>query len=354
MIFVSVIGDSISTFEGYNPSGYSVFYNAEMQQRNGLSGVYDTWWAKVNQALHAFICVNNAYSGSRVTGNGFPAASCIERISYLKTAVYDPDMILIYIGFNDFGYGVSVSQNKPAGQSRIKDPSYFEDAYALMIDRVKEQYPHSEIVCGTLMRTRIKNNENWAFPENYAGQNFEDFNNAIRRIAGEKNVYLADVGALNTRYETLDGSHPTLEGHQTIADGWIKCLTELDLIRPSAEACIWSYHTNKKNDFSAYMVFQALSREKLLLAFDGSGNLMELNYRGNAVIPVFTSPDEIGRIMPAAVRPGYLRDHINILLSGGKQIVVNPFSSPEKQFFIPHEAVGKTLKPLIDNEKRQR
>ena len=81
---------------------------------------------------------------------------------------------------------------------------------------------------------------------------------------------------------------------------------------------------------------------------------MELNYRGNAVIPVFTSPDEIGRIMPAAVRPGYLWDHINILLSGGMQIVINPFSSPGKQFFITHEAIVKTLKPLIDNEKRQR
>ena len=101
------------------------------------------------------------------------------------------------------------------------------------------------------------------------------------------------------------------------------------------------------------MVFRALSREKLLLAFDGSGNLMELNYRGNAVIPVFTSPDEIDKNMPAAVRPGYLRDHINALLSGGKQIVVNPFSSPEKQFFITHEAIVKTLKPLIDSNKRQ-
>ena len=28
------------------------------------------------------------------------------------------------------------------------------------------------------------------------------------------------------RYETLDGSHPTAKGHNTIADAWIKSLAE--------------------------------------------------------------------------------------------------------------------------------
>ena len=53
MKLVSILGDSISTFEGYNPLGYSVFYDQEMQNKNGLKTVYDTWWAKVNQALGA-------------------------------------------------------------------------------------------------------------------------------------------------------------------------------------------------------------------------------------------------------------------------------------------------------------
>ena len=58
MRLVSIVGDSISTFEGFNPPGYAVFYDKEMIERNGLRTVYDTWWAKVNQALHAFLCVN--------------------------------------------------------------------------------------------------------------------------------------------------------------------------------------------------------------------------------------------------------------------------------------------------------
>ncbi len=56
-MFVSILGDSISTYSGYNPKGYTVFYDAEMQKRNGLYSAYDTWWAKVNQELRAYLCV---------------------------------------------------------------------------------------------------------------------------------------------------------------------------------------------------------------------------------------------------------------------------------------------------------
>ena len=39
-------------------------------------------------------------------------------------------------------------------------------------------------------------------------------------------MYLADVGAYESRYESLDGSHPTAEGHRTIAEAWIKSPVE--------------------------------------------------------------------------------------------------------------------------------
>lgn len=39
---ISVLGDSISTFEGYNPAGYEVFYDNIVSHNNGLSSVDDT------------------------------------------------------------------------------------------------------------------------------------------------------------------------------------------------------------------------------------------------------------------------------------------------------------------------
>lgn len=229
MILVSILGDSISTFEGFNPYGYSVFYDADKQRLNGLSDVYDTWWAKVNQALHAYLCVNNSFSGSKVTGDCFPAASCIERVSQLRTAEYVPDIILVYIGFNDFGSGINIRNET---FNNTTDVSCFEGAYAVMLDRIKEQYPRAKVVCGTIMRTKVRTNTDWQFPEMFSGIKLEDYNNAIRRITTSKSVYLADFGPMNIRYETLDGSHPTKEGHQTIADAWIKCLSKLGLANP--------------------------------------------------------------------------------------------------------------------------
>lgn len=226
MKLISILGDSISTYAGYTPKGYSVFYDEKMQSQNGLKSVYDIWWAKVNQALHTYLCVNNSYSGSRVTGKDFPSASSDERIINLRTNMYSPDIILVYIGFNDFGNGVEIYGK---GLKRIAggNPLIFADAYKNMLSKLKREYPQSRIICGTLLRTTIKGNRKWIFPEMYAGKRFEDYNIAIRRISKKQNCYLADMGSLDIRYETLDGSHPTAEGHLTIANAWIKCLFDL-------------------------------------------------------------------------------------------------------------------------------
>ena len=145
MRLVSIMGDSISTYEGYNPEGFSVFYDTDMQNRNGLTSVYDTWWAKVNQALHAFLCVNNSYSGSRVTGKNFPSGSSDKRIRFLSSAKHRPDMILVYLGCNDFGYGVPVSRKAVyelytsigLEPNIMPDQDYFEDSYDLMIKKIR-------------------------------------------------------------------------------------------------------------------------------------------------------------------------------------------------------------------------
>ena len=234
MILVSILGDSISTYEGFNPPGYAVFYDKTMQERNGMYSVYDTWWAKVNQALHAYLCVNNSYSGSMVSGISFPSGVSNERLSNLRTEKYIPDYIFIYLGFNDFGRGIRITSDNKR-MSFPPNPEFFEDAYDIMLKTVKSYNPMSKIVCGTLIRTKIKGKTEWDFPEKYAGIEFEDYNNVIRYTSQKNGCYLADVGLSGVRYETLDGSHPTKDGHITIAESWIRCLTELDLIKPATE-----------------------------------------------------------------------------------------------------------------------
>lgn len=225
MLMVSIIGDSISTYSGYNPKGYAVFYDDINQRKNGLTSVYDTWWAKVNQSLHAYLCVNNSYSGSKVSGCAFPSANCKERTSSLHTKECKPNIILVYIGYNDFGKGIKIK----SGLFDNNKDQFFYDMYLKMVQSIKQNYPSSTIICGTLMRGYVKNS-NWIFPESYAGIPFDNYNAAIRKAAKKAGVKIADLTSFPDRYETLDGSHPTAKGHLTIAKAWIYCLKDMNLV----------------------------------------------------------------------------------------------------------------------------
>ena len=169
--------------------------------------------------------MNNSYSGSRVSGKVFPAGESKVRILNLRTEKNSPDYILIYIGINDFANGVPDQIHCPI---QIRKNT-FEGAYNRMLKSIRTQYPNATVVCGTLMRTTIKDRNGWHFPEEYAGNSFEEYNHTIRRVCRKNRCCLADLSALDVRYETLDGTHPTVCGHDTIAAAWIRCLDVLGL-----------------------------------------------------------------------------------------------------------------------------
>ena len=338
MRFVTIVGDSVSTYEGYNPQGYSVFYDEVMQRENGLKSVYDTWWAKVNQALYGLLCVNNSYSGSKVSGGEFPAATSEQRINMLQTREFSPDYILIYIGFNDFGNGVPVSTNHTTfGLSGNYD--FFEDAYDIMLQKIMLKIPTAKIICGTIMRTEIKGKEAWRFPEHYGGIGLEDYNDAIRKVAKRNNCIVADVSSLGMKYETLDGSHPTANGHQTIAEAWIRCLADLDLLKPSIETCIKMYNANRDNYICFDMVLDALFKERVLMMFNESEKIIGITRNGKTIIPVFTSPNEVKHIDSVQVRTVLLADYMEKIKFLKLDLMVNPYSQASKQCIIPYTAL---------------
>lgn len=221
---ISIIGDSISTYYGFVPDGYKVYYNEEIALENQLTSVDDTWWRIVCKHLGAEICVNNSYSSSRVSGNGFPCASSDERTSSLHTEGAAPDLILLYIGANDFGRGIGIKENPFFYKEAI-----FYDAYKNMLQKIMHNYPDSQIICATLMKSSVKDNPQWEYPRSKTGISLEEYNEAIREIANNIGVLVADLEALNTPYETLDTLHPTREGHRTIATAWITQLNRIGI-----------------------------------------------------------------------------------------------------------------------------
>lgn len=225
----SILGDSISTYYGYNPDGFSVFYDVPCCQRNGLQTVNDTWWMQVINHYNGILGINNSYSGSRVSGKTFPSANQENRLLYLKSEnETSPDYILIYLGFNDFGAGVHINPNR---MSFHKTVDYFGKAYNVFLQRLKKLFPESVIICGTLMRTYIGSKSEWVFPDYHNGHTpFDRYNDVIADTCRRNAVCLADLSKLSIKYETQDGSHPTVTGHKEIAGAWILSLDELGVI----------------------------------------------------------------------------------------------------------------------------
>lgn len=216
----SVLGDSISTLESFVPSGYSVFYTAEKCAEAQLLSAQDTWWGRVIDHLGGELLVNNSWSGSRVSQlpgqeELFPSGCSGERTGQLHIQDIKPDVIIVYLGFNDWGYGVPL--HCPI-IPKLKRLCYFDSAYKRMLDGLKKSYPHAEIWCCTLNPTTMYAKPAFRFPEAHGGTHIEKYNQIIRTAAKAKRCNVADLYSYRTPNDTIDGSHPTAEGMRTLAE----------------------------------------------------------------------------------------------------------------------------------------
>ena len=101
---ISILGDSISTFAGYTPAG-AVFYDDWRQRETGVADPGATWWMQVIEGLGGVLGVNNSYSGSTVSCGLLTSGTSLRRLETLG-AEGDPDIILVSMGANDWGFGI--------------------------------------------------------------------------------------------------------------------------------------------------------------------------------------------------------------------------------------------------------
>lgn len=231
----SIMGDSISTFEGYNPKGYKVFYDESTGLKAGVLSAEDTWWDKVISFFGGELLVNNAWSGSRVTmlpgkdcDARFPSACSQERTSNLHQGDVTPDVIIINMGVNDWANGVETWYDDLGTLQEYY--ASFDGAYEAMLQSIKKNYPNSEIWCCTLCETFISHKPNFKFPHKYAGIHIEDYNKSIYKLAQENQCRVVDLYKYHMPYASMDGTHPTEEGMSTIASLIIHevCGTEVE------------------------------------------------------------------------------------------------------------------------------
>lgn len=212
----AVLGNSISTYYDYIPSGYSVYYSQDREKSYGIQ-VGDTWWMQLSRLSGLTFLANASWSGSRVAADALNSNSPFlsnHRVNALGRAG-DPDFIFIAGGTNDW-YAAQV----PLGSYRTEnftDSLSFRGAYQRLLYKLTTWYPQSRIVCLSIFPRGNGVND-----KNSQGWSQADANASIRYIAKQFGQYYVDCTTVpwsnNWSATTLDKLHPTTFGSTQLAD----------------------------------------------------------------------------------------------------------------------------------------
>lgn len=219
---ISILGDSISTYDGYVGSNPSYYPSSD------VTSVDDTWWKQIIERLNGKLLVNNSWSGSTVTyrdGQSYKAMCLPDRCENLGTDTENPDIILMLCGTNDYRGGISLgtytgADNLPELTANLG----FRECYAIMLNSVRIKYPDAKIYCFTLF-----GGNNTTFPVKTANtsssKTLYDYNNAIKEIAELFGCEIIDLQKCGIHYSTytkyLDAgglTHPNKAGMTLIAN----------------------------------------------------------------------------------------------------------------------------------------
>lgn len=203
---ISVLGDSISTFQGYSPaSGF--YYGPAFGDVTGVRSAEDCWWMRVIRAMGGSLLCNDSWAGSTVSAQGAMPASSVSRLRRLgQREGVAPDHVLVYTGLND------VDRQIP--------PETFGAAYAEMLRQLRRLYPEAQVTCGTLLAGYLGDSPFRQFA--HFQKRLEPYNEGIRAAVEARGCCLADMAALGKEYASMDGLHPNGEGMRQLAELWLE------------------------------------------------------------------------------------------------------------------------------------
>ena len=220
--YFSILGDSISTLEGYSEPAGAEFYDTANKIASGVLVARDTWWGRVIDHFGGKLSVNNSFSGStvcRISQYEIESYSCSkERTSSLSRNGIIPDVIMVYMGTNAWGRGIDISRMR---YGEGEKEYLFSTAYETMLERIKAKYPDAEIWCLTLAVSKCRTVRDFSFPYSYSGRHIAEYCDAIRHCAEKYGCRLIDLYNNCEPYDTIDGFHPNADGMKTIAEGVI-------------------------------------------------------------------------------------------------------------------------------------
>ena len=219
--YFSVVGDSISTLLGTIPDGYALYYDENNKKLAGIEGEEDTWWGQIISRLGGRLLKNNSWSGSTVSYHAeFTPGSFAHldsRMSRLGDGDIKPDVIMIYMGVNDWASGTLIE-----AEGDMEERQSFCGSYRIMLDLIKEHYPDAEVWSISPAVSTLRGDPAWEFPYCLGGRHLDEYVAAIKKVAAEKGCVFVDANKNTTPVDALDGIHPDKNGMKTLADEILK------------------------------------------------------------------------------------------------------------------------------------
>ncbi len=158
---ISILGDSYSTFIGWIPDGYAVWYSPN-QMKTDVHQVENTWWWKLCDKARCTLLRNSSFSGSTICNTGYNGSDAT-KTSFITRMKKDmgqervfeakPQVIFIFGGTNDSW------ANSPLGLPKYENWTQ-DDLYQIfpatcyMLDYLKRWNPGARIVF--LSNTELK------------------------------------------------------------------------------------------------------------------------------------------------------------------------------------------------------
>ena len=193
---LSILGDSISAYAGYIPTGYI------SQYPSGDVVLSDMWWYRTAKRLGMNICKVNACSGSGVTEYAWAYGS-VERLwndkrgTDLHMMKEIPDLVIVWLGANDVFGGAP--------------EAVILENYEKLVRDIQETYKEAEVYLCTYYNS---------------GSEAIWLNQDIRALAEELDVKIIDLEQCGIteekreQYLQPDGLHPNQKGFQLIG-AWV-------------------------------------------------------------------------------------------------------------------------------------
>ena len=187
---VSILGDSYSTYQGYNPEGYNPFYP---DAHNDVTRVDQTWWDLYIKTMGYQLEKNNSWGGTTICGTGYfkrdvSASNFISRVEMLG----DPDIIFLFGGTNDAWARSPIGEYQYADWTK-EDCMSFRPALACLLDKLQKTYPKATIY--SLLNSELR----------------EEINESMREVCRHYGVQLIELKDIEKQ-----NGHPSIQGMKSI------------------------------------------------------------------------------------------------------------------------------------------